>query len=83
MTATIAIPEIRMKLFPKQKEFVLDQHRHSVYSGGFGCGKSYSGVVKAILIALQNPKSEGIIGTKHFTHLRDTTMAIFEKFINE
>ena len=49
-----------IKLLTHQYDFCMDNDtRYLALCGGYGCGKTYAFVVKAIQLAFLNPGSEG------------------------
>lgn len=69
MVAQTVSREIR--LFPRQRRFVIDPARFPGYVGGIGSGKSYAGAVKAI--ARLGTKGLGMVTAPTYTMLRDAT----------
>lgn len=64
-----------IELNEKQYAFVYDdEHKFVAYLGGIGAGKSYSGAVKALRHAVEQPGSLGLIGAPTYPMLRDATM---------
>jgi hypothetical protein len=45
--------ELRVKLYPTQDDFVADDRRYTAFIGGRNSGKTYSGSIKALLLATQ------------------------------
>ena len=68
-------PTTEIELNDKQYEFVYDDTAKFVaYLGGIGAGKSFSGAVKALRKAIEQPGSLGLIGAPTYPMLRDATM---------
>lgn len=64
------------ELFDKQDDFVFDDHRFSLYSGGFGNGKTLAGAIKAYNHLMQKD-AFFLIGRRHATDLSDSTQRDF------
>ncbi len=78
---------MKYKLLKSQKEFLEIPHNYSldvaVYQGGYGSGKTFSGSLLGILLALKFPKIRGLVGAQTYTLVRDTTLqTYFEHFDN-
>jgi PBSX family phage terminase large subunit len=69
-----------IELLEPQKKFVFDNHTFSLFSGGFGSGKTVALVMKAILISQIMPGNFGLIGRLTYPELRDTTQKTFFDF---
>lgn len=63
-------------LFPKQTNFIEAEQRFTGYGGGFGNGKTMSGCIKAYEHC-QQPDAFFLIGRRHATDLRDSTLRDF------
>lgn len=74
--------EFNIELLPKQIPFILSQSRYTLYSGGFGSGKTYAGCLKAILYAWQNKQCFGLIGAQTYRQLSDTTRLTFLQILD-
>jgi hypothetical protein len=78
--------DIRGYLFrPKQRDFFLHPCRYVAYFGGFGSGKTNSGVMKGIYLSLAYPGTRGLIMRETLPQLKTTTLStmqdkIFDKF---
>jgi phage terminase large subunit len=64
---------------PHQKDFIKDESRYLLNSGGVGSGKTYSIVLKALKLITKFPGIFGLIGAQTYPLLRDTTL---REFIN-
>ena len=70
------------KLLPAQQQF-LEYGDHdseidvSLYQGGFGSGKTFSGSLLGIILALKYPGIRGLVGAQTFTLVRDTTLVSY------
>ena len=75
------------KLLKAQREFLEIPHNYSldvaVYQGGYGSGKTFSGSLLGILLALKYPGIRGLVGAQTYTLVRDTTVqSYFEHLEN-
>ena len=65
-------------LLPAQRKFFEIPHEYgtdvALYQGGFGSGKTFSGSLLGILIALRYPGVRGLVGAQTYKLLRDTTL---------
>ncbi|MEK9207098.1 MAG: phage terminase large subunit [Patescibacteria group bacterium] len=62
----------------KQHRFIKDEeHRYSLYSGGFGAGKTLALELKILYLALKYPKNTILVGRQHYQDLRDTVQKEF------
>lgn len=70
---------MQYELLPKQEEFLNIPHKYgldvALYQGGFGAGKTWSGSLLGILLALKYDGIKGLVGAQNFPLVRDTTMA--------
>lgn len=73
-------PISNIKLLEAQKAFLINNSQYSLFSGGFGSGKTVSLVLKALLISQLMPKNFGLIGRLTYPELRDTTQKTFFEF---
>lgn len=78
---------MKYKLLKAQKEFIEIPHEHNLdvalYQGGYGSGKTFSGSLLGILIALKYPRIKGLVGAQTFPLVRDTTLiSYFEHLDN-
>lgn len=67
----------QVDLLPKQRQFVLDRHRFSCYTGGYGSGKTVAGCLKGLLLSQLMPGNYGLVGRLTYPELRDTTRKTF------
>ena len=69
------------KLLKAQREFLEIPHNYSldvaVYQGGYGSGKTFSGSLLGILLALKYPGIRGLVGAQTYTLVRDTTLQTY------
>ncbi len=65
-------------LLPAQIEFLKIPHKYSldvaVYQGGYGSGKTFSGSLIGILLAMKYPGIRGLVGAETYPLVRDTTL---------
>lgn len=72
----------KYKLLPAQKEFLeLGDHDSdidvSLYQGGYGSGKTFSGSLLGILLAIRYPGIKGLVGAQTLILVRDTTLVSY------
>ena len=69
------------KLLKAQREFLEIPHNYSldvaVYQGGYGSGKTFSGSLLGILLALKFAGIRGLVGAQTYTLVRDTTLQTY------
>ncbi len=69
------------KLLKAQREFLEVPHEYSldvaVYQGGYGSGKTFSGSLLGILLAVKFPGVRGLVGAQTYTLVRDTTLQTY------
>ena len=69
------------KLLKAQREFLEIPHGYSldvaVYQGGYGSGKTFSGSLLGILLAVKFPGVRGLVGAQTYTLVRDTTLQTY------
>lgn len=69
------------KLLKAQREFLEIPHEYTldvaVYQGGYGSGKTFSGSLLGILLALKFPGIRGLVGAQTYTLVRDTTLQTY------
>lgn len=75
------------KLLKGQQEFFQIPHNYGIdvalYQGGFGSGKTFSGSLLGILLALKYPGIRGLVGAQTYTLLRDTTLVAYFEHIEK
>lgn len=68
-------------LLKSQRDFLEIPHEYSldvaVYQGGYGSGKTFSGSLLGILLALKFPGIRGLVGAQTYTLVRDTTLQTY------
>lgn len=67
------IPEVEIKLCPKQLAFVNSEARYTAFFGGVGAGKTFTGAVWAAKRSA-DPKVVGFIGANSYKQLHQTTL---------
>lgn len=67
----------------KQFDFITSDKRYSLYSGGFGAGKTFALILKAINVLQTHPKNTILMGRQHYQDLRDTVQAEFFNLLPE
>jgi phage terminase large subunit len=76
-------------LLPAQRKFIeipddippMTQYI-SLYQGGYGSGKTFSGSLKGLLIALKYPYSEGLVGASTYALLSQTTLPKYKEHLD-
>ena len=79
----------KIDLLPAQRKFIeipndiepMTQYV-SIYQGGYGSGKTFSGSLKGLLIALKYPKSEGLVGAATYSLLSQTTLPKYKEHLD-
>ena len=68
-------------LLPAQTEFLNIPHDYTLdvalYQGGYGSGKTFSGALLGILLAMKYPGITGLVGADTFPLVRDTTLVTY------
>jgi hypothetical protein len=74
----------RLTLTPKQERFIFHkefpetaQAKVAAYGGGVGNGKSFAGCIKVHNHCMENPGAFVLVGRRHATDLRDSTLKDF------
>ncbi|MFA5323329.1 MAG: phage terminase large subunit [Smithella sp.] len=67
-------------LRPYQEQFIDSTSRFPALIAGIGTGKTFSAIMRAVLLSNKYPGNLGLIVRKEFTDLRDSTMKDFEKY---
>lgn len=72
----------KYKLLSAQKEFLeLGNHNSDIdvalYQGGYGSGKTFSGSLLGIILALKYPGIKGLVGAQTLILVRDTTLVSY------
>lgn len=79
--------ECNYDLLPAQKKFYEIDHNYgtdiALYQGGFGSGKTFSGSLLGILLALRYPGIRGLVGAQTYALLRDTTLQTYFEHIEK
>ena len=71
------VKKIEFELLGHQEKFIDSKKRFAVNSGGVGSGKTYSLVIKSILLIIENPGIYGLIGGQTMPLVRNTIMRDF------
>src|SRR5882672_4114021 len=66
-----------INLKPHQDELIFSEAPFPALGGGWGNGKTLAGCAKAWALSEESPDNLGVIARKHFTDLRDSTLADF------
>jgi len=64
-------------LIPSQEKFWDSPAKYVLFSGGYGCGKSFILTMKALDLALRYPKNYILMGRRTYPELRDTLQKEF------
>ena len=79
--------ECNYDLLPAQRKFYEIDHDSgtdiALYQGGFGSGKTFSGSLLGILLALRYPGIRGLVGAQTYALLRDTTLQTYFEHIEK
>jgi phage terminase large subunit len=67
--------EIRLK--PHQDDLIYSTAPFPALGGGWGNGKTLAGCARAWMLSNESPGNLGVIARKHFTDLKDSTLADF------
>lgn len=73
--------DYKVNLLPAQKEFWEIPHSFPIdialYQGGYGSGKTFSGSLLGLTLALKYPKIVGMVGAQTYALVRDTTLKTY------
>lgn len=79
----------KIDLLPAQRKFIeipedipSKSQYISLYQGGFGSGKTFSGSLKGLLIAIKYPCSEGLVGALTYALLSQTTLPKYKEHLD-
>lgn len=76
-----------VKLLPSQKDFFEINHNNPIdialYQGGYGSGKTWSGSLLGILLAINYPGIRGLVGALTYPLLRDTTLTTYIEHLDK
>ena len=75
--------EAKLFLSPAQANFVGSSSTYTLFCGGVGSGKTHAGAVWAMLMALQYPKTKGIITANSYSQLKKATLSKFFQILSE
>lgn len=74
------------KLLPAQIEFLNIPHKHrldvALYQGGYGSGKTFSGSLLGLSLALKYAGVRGLVGALTFPLVRDTTLVTYQEHLD-
>jgi len=71
---------MRFVLKPQQQRFIFSPKRYVVFIGGWGCGKTFAGIARAVWLSQMIPHNLGMIMRKEYTQLADSTIQDFELY---
>jgi len=71
---------MKFVLKPQQQRFIFSKKRYPVFVGGWGSGKTFAGIARAVLLSQKIPNNLGMIMRKEYTQLADSTIQDFEKY---
>lgn len=71
------LDEKPINLMPKQDAFIFSEAEFCAYGGGVGNGKSMSGIIKTYNHCMEFPGAFFLVGRRHATDLRDSTLKDF------
>ena len=69
------------EMLPYQREFHTSKAKYRAIIGGYGCGKTTTGVMEAIIQSLLYPNNLGLIGRADAVRLRLTTMEVLNELL--
>lgn len=79
----------KVDLLPAQRKFIeipddipKGTQYISLYQGGYGSGKTFSGSLKGLLIALKYPQSQGLVGASTYALLSQTTLPKYKEHLD-
>jgi len=80
--------QVEYNLNPAQVEFLeLPTHDNdidvSLYQGGYGSGKTFSGSLLGIILCLKYPKITGLVGAQTLPLVRDTTLVSYKDHLDK
>lgn len=67
-------------LTPKQDEFIFSEKMFPAFVSGWGSGKSFAGIARAMRFSEESPNNLGLICRMEYTDLRDSTIKDFENY---
>lgn len=71
-----------LELWPAQMEFFESEFLFTLFCGGLGSGKTFTGAVWAITMALKYPDAQGLITANSYSQLRKATMTEMFKILD-
>lgn len=69
----------RLTLHRRQAEFCRQSTRFSLFCGGIGSGKTFTGALRFIARTIEHPRSNGYVLANTYAQLRDATLAELER----
>ena len=75
--ADFDLDQMALKLLGSQRDFIFSPQPYSMVAGGWGCGKTHSACIKALVLSFAYPGNLGVIGRFNATDLQDSTMVNF------
>lgn len=75
--------KINPNLWPTQSRFFLSKARYPGFFGGWGAGKSYVAVYKAIVLAMMNPGCAGIFAEPTYNLILKVALPLFKKILKD
>lgn len=77
---------MRYDLLPAQTEFLNIPHNYpldvALYQGGYGSGKTFSGSLLGLSLALKYAGIKGLVGAQTFPLVRDTTLVTYQEHMD-
>ena len=67
----------KIKFSPKQREFINAKDRYTLFSGGFGCGKSTATYIKLAMLCLFFPNNRILLGKRTLSALEKVVLPEF------
>ena len=79
---------VKYELLPHQKEFIeMPTHDYeidiSLYQGGYGSGKTFSGSLLGTLLCLKYAGIRGLVGAQTLALVRDTTLVTYKEHFDK
>ena len=71
--------ELKIDLSPTQERFHTSPSRFRAMICGLGAGKTFSGCLEAVRMALEYPKSSGVIVASTYSNLKDFVVPMITK----
>lgn len=71
--------ELTFETSDPQADFLDLKTRYQGFIGGVGSGKTWSGALKTLVLALERPGSTGLIGARTYPMLRDVVIPVIQE----